>query len=120
MFYLNNMIMNGNRYKIGEKYSYEMDFEFLTISAKGVIVYNNGQVAVARIWYGDFEVMAALEADDCTYTKAQITYMYPGFKDDHERKVQESYILIDLETDTLISVSDYDYGTEIGEYEETK
>lgn len=30
------------KYNVGEKYSDEMEFEFLVISAKGIIVYNNG------------------------------------------------------------------------------
>lgn len=108
--------MNEKKYNVGDKYCYEMDYEFLTISAKGVIVYNNGTVAVARIWYGDLEMLTSLEVSECTYTEEEITYMYPDFKDEHERYVQEVYVLIDLETDTLISINDYD--DDMDEYEE--
>ncbi|MBM6806608.1 hypothetical protein H6A24_08885 [Bacteroides caecicola] len=96
--------MKGKKYNVGDEYCYEMDFELcFSVSAKGIVVYNNGTVAVARVWYGDLELLTAMEEGSCTYTEEEIARMFSDFKDEHERRVQEWYLLIDLETDALIN-----------------
>lgn len=44
-----DMKRNGMKYKVGSDYCYETDSIFGTIVAKGIVVYNNGIVAIARV-----------------------------------------------------------------------
>lgn len=97
-----DMKRNGMKYKVGSDYCYETDSIFGTIVAKGIVVYNNGIVAIARVWYGNFEMISSLEADDYTYTEERIAKLFNDFTDNHIRFQCEEYLLIDLKTNALV------------------
>lgn len=97
-----DMKRNGMKYQVGSYYCYKTDTVLGILTVKGVVVYNNGIVAVARVWYGNMEMITSLEEYDYVYTWKQIFGLFNDFTDEHVRHPDEDYLLIDLKTDLLV------------------
>lgn len=89
-------------YKVGDVFKHSTDFGKKEISVNGKIVFVNNDVAVARVWWGSYEMIASLELEGFTYTYEDIKEMYPDLEDEHEKKIEEYYLLIDTKTNCFI------------------
>ena len=89
-------------YKIGDVFKHSTDFGKEEISANGIIVYVNDDVAVARVWWGSYEMITSLDSEGFTYTYEEIKEMYPDFEDEHKKRIEEYYLLIDTKTNYFI------------------
>ena len=89
-------------YKIGDTFKHSTDFGKEEISANGIIVYVNDDVAVARVWWGSYEMITSLDSEGFSYTYEEIKEMYPDFEDEHKKRIEEYYLLIDTKTNYFI------------------